>query len=159
MRSCYLAALVPSEISILVVDDDAVSRHVLEQTLTSAGLTPSVMWGGEEALAWLETNTPTVILLDLMMPAPDGYAVLERVRKNPKLAETPVVVLTALESDEEIARVFASGADDYVHKPFRPSELIARIRGQMRVREYVDRLSQRERDQETVLDNSLLMNR
>jgi len=140
------------EISILVVDDDAVSRHVLEQTLTSAGLTPTVMSGGEQALAWLEHHTPTVILLDLLMPAPDGYAVLQRVRKNPKLAETPVVVLTALESDEEISRVFASGADDYVHKPFRPSELIARIRGQMRVRQYVDRLSQRERDQETVLE-------
>ena len=140
------------EISILVVDDDAVSRHVLEQTLSSAGLTPIVLSSGDQALAWLEVNTPTVVLLDLVMPAPDGYAVLEHLRKNPKLAETPVVVLTALESDDEISRVFASGADDYVHKPFRPSELIARIRGQMRVREYVDRLSQRERDQETVLE-------
>ena len=141
-----------AEISILVVDDDAVSRHVLEQTLFAAGLTPIVTSGGEQALAWLEMNTPTVVLLDLVMPAPDGYAVLERIRKNPKFAETPVVVLTALESDEEIARVFAAGADDYVHKPFRPAELVARIRGQMRVREYVDRLNQRERDQETVLE-------
>jgi CheY-like chemotaxis protein len=89
------------EISILVVDDDAVSRHVLEQALVAAGLSPSVVTGGNEALAWLEEHTPTVILLDLVMPEPDGYAVLERVRKNPKLAETPVVVLTALESDEE----------------------------------------------------------
>ncbi|MEO7038270.1 MAG: PAS domain S-box protein [Polyangiaceae bacterium] len=140
-----------AEISILVVDDDAVSRHVLEQTLLAAGLTPIVTSGGEQALAWLETNTPTVVLLDLVMPAPDGYSVLERLRQNPRFAETPVVVLTALESDDEIAKVFASGADDYVHKPFRPAELVARIRGQMRVRQYVDRLNQRDRDQETVL--------
>ncbi len=135
-----------------MVDDDAVSRHVLDLTLSSAGLTPVVLASGDQALAWLETNTPSVVLLDLVMPAPDGYAVLAHIRRNPKLAETPVVVLTALESDEEIAKVFASGADDYVHKPFRSAELIARIRGQMRVREYVDRLSQRERDQETVLE-------
>ncbi|MEO8902425.1 MAG: PAS domain S-box protein [Polyangiaceae bacterium] len=140
-----------AEISILVVDDDAVSRHVLEQTLLAVGLTPIVTSGGEQALAWLETNTPTVVLLDLVMPAPDGYSVLERLRQNPRFAETPVVVLTALESDEEIAKVFALGADDYVHKPFRPAELVARIRGQMRVRQYVDRLNQRDRDQETVL--------
>jgi PAS domain S-box-containing protein len=143
---------VSPEISILVVDDDAVSRHVLEHTLVSAGLTPVVLSGGDEALVWLETHAPTVVLLDLVMPAPDGYAVLAHIRKHPKLAEIPVVVLTALESDEEISRVFASGADDYVHKPFRPSELIARIRGQMRVRQYVDRLNERERDQETVLE-------
>lgn len=141
-----------SEISILVVDDDGVSRLVLEQTLLDAGLTPVVLSSGEQALAWLETHSPTVILLDLVMPAPDGFEVLARIRREPRFADTPVVVLTALESDEEIARVFASGADDYVHKPFRPAELVARIRGQMRVREYVDRLSQRERDQQTVLE-------
>lgn len=141
-----------TDISILVVDDDAVSRHVLEQTLLDAGLTPVVTSSGAQALIWLETHTPAVVLLDLVMPAPDGFTVLERIRRNSATSDLPVVVLTALESDDEIARVFASGADDYVHKPFRPSELIARIRGQMRVREYVDRLNRRERDQETVLE-------
>ena len=139
-------------ISILVVDDDAVSRHVVEQALHEAGLNPIVTSSGAQALEWLETHTPTVVLLDLMMPAPDGFTVLERIRQNPRLADTPVVVLTGLDADHEIARVFAAGADDYVHKPFRPAELVARIRGQMRVREYLDRLNQRERDQETVLE-------
>ncbi|MET0792433.1 MAG: PAS domain S-box protein [Polyangiaceae bacterium] len=141
-----------AEISILVVDDDAVSRHVIEQTLVEANLNPVVLASGDLALEWLESHVPTVVLLDLVMPAPDGFTVLEHLRQNPKFADTPVVVLTALESDQEISRVFASGADDYVHKPFRPAELVARIRGQMRVREYVDRLNQRERDQETVLE-------
>jgi PAS domain S-box-containing protein len=138
--------------SILIVDDDAVSRHVLSQTLAGAGLTSVTAASGGEAMAMLERTTPSVVLLDLVMPDPDGYAVLRHIRARPQLAEVPVLVLTALDSDEEIQRVFASGADDYVHKPFRPAELIARIRGQMRLRDYVDRLGRRERDSQTVLE-------
>lgn len=137
---------------ILVVDDDAVSRHVLGQTLAAAGLQSVTAGTGGEAMAVLEQTTPSVVLLDLVMPDPDGYAVLRHIRARPHLADVPVVVLTALDSDDEIQRVFASGADDYVHKPFRPAELIARIRGQMRIREYVERLSRRERDSQTVLE-------
>jgi transcriptional regulator with GAF, ATPase, and Fis domain len=62
------------------------------------------------------------------------------------------VVLTALDSDEEIQRVFLEGADDYVHKPFRPTELVARIRGQLQLRESLDRLSRRERNAQTVVE-------
>ncbi len=137
---------------ILVVDDDTVSRHVLGETLAGAGLSVVELGGGAEALAWLEKQTPAIVLLDLVMPDPDGYAVLRHIRASPHLADVPVVVLTALDSNEEIRRVFSSGADDYVHKPFRPAELVARIRGQMRVRDYVERLSRRERDSQTVLE-------
>jgi PAS domain S-box-containing protein len=140
------------EETILVVDDDAVSRHVLCQTLTDAGLSNVACESGKEAMTYLAEHVPQVVLLDLVMPEPDGYAILHHIRQTPGLAEVPVVVLTALESDDEIERVFASGADDYVHKPFRPAELIARLRGQMRVREYVERISQRERHQQTVLE-------
>jgi PAS domain S-box-containing protein len=138
--------------TILVVDDDAVSRHVLARTLADAGLTCVTLSGGRQAIEWLEHNGATLMLLDLLMEEPDGYAVLAHVRRDPRLKDLPVVVLTALDSDEEIQRVFASGADDYVHKPFRPAELLARIGGQTRLREYVDRLSRRERDQQTVLE-------
>jgi PAS domain S-box-containing protein len=143
---------VASDGEILIVDDDAVSRHVLSQTLMRAGLASVTAATGGEAMAILEHMTPSVVLLDLVMPDPDGYAVLRHIRARPHLEEVPVLVLTALDSDEEIQRVFASGADDYVHKPFRPAELIARIRGQMRLREYVERLSRRERDAHTVLE-------
>ncbi len=140
------------EETILVVDDDAVSRHVLCQTLADAGLANVSTDSGAQAMEYLAQHVPQVVLLDLVMPAPDGYEILHHIRQTPRLAEVPVVVLTALESDDEIERVFASGADDYVHKPFRPAELIARLRGQMRVREYVERISQRERHQQTVLE-------
>ncbi len=137
---------------ILVVDDDSVSRRVLKQTLVSAGLESVSLDSAEAALNWLEESVPCLILLDLVMPGVDGYAVLAHVRERRHLVDTPVVVLTALDSEEEIQRIFASGADDYVHKPFRPAELISRVRGQMRLKDYVERLSRREQNAKTVLE-------
>lgn len=137
---------------ILLVDDDSVSRRVLEQTLVAAGMTTVSLSSGEQALRWLEGQTPLAVLLDLIMPGIDGYAVLRHMRSRPGLSEVPVVVLTALDSDEEIERIFACGADDYVHKPFRAAEIVARIHGQMRVRDYVERLNRREKNSLTVLE-------
>ncbi len=137
---------------VLVVDDDAISRHILVQTLTSAGLKAIAVGDGDAAISWLSNNEPAIILLDLVMPGTDGYSILHHVRAHPTLAPIPIVVLTALDSDEEIQRVFLEGADDYVHKPFRPTELIARIRGQLQLRESLDRLSRRERNAQTVVE-------
>lgn len=150
--SSNLAARVPLLRPILVVDDDAVSRHVLVHTLTTAGLSPVPVADGELALSWLEHNHPSLILLDLVMPGADGYAVLRHIRSHAKLNDVPVVVLTALDSDEEIRKIFAEGADDYVHKPFRPTELVARLSGQLRLREYVDRLSRREKNAQVAVE-------
>jgi PAS domain S-box-containing protein len=137
---------------VLVVDDDAISRHILVQTLTSAGLKAIAVGDGDAAISWLSRNQPAIILLDLVMPGTDGYSILHHVRAHPTLAPIPIVVLTALDSDEEIQRVFLEGADDYVHKPFRPTELVARIRGQLQLRESLDRLSRRERNAQTVVE-------
>jgi len=138
---------------LLVVDDDGVSRHLLGQMLSEAGLAADVVGSGADAVRYLEKHpAPAAILLDLVMPEPDGYAILRHVRAEPRLAEVPVVVLTGLDSDGEIERAFASGADDYVKKPFRPGELLARLRVQLRVREYLDRLARRDRDQKTLLE-------
>ena len=137
---------------VLVVDDDAISRHILVQTLTSAGLNAVAVGDGDAAIVWLSQNEPSIILLDLVMPGTDGYSILHHVRAHPNLSSVPIVVLTALDSDEEIQRVFLEGADDYVHKPFRPTELVARIRGQLQLRESLDRLSRRERNAQTVVE-------
>lgn len=137
---------------MLVVDDDAVSRHVLAQALGSAGFQTVVVISGGEALAWLAANTPAVVLLDLVMPPPDGYVVLRSLRRDRRTAEVPVVVLTALDADDDVARAFELGADDFVRKPFRPVELVARIRGQLRMREYVEALARKEHDAKVVLE-------
>jgi len=137
---------------VLVVDDDAVSRHVLTQALGGAGFQTAVVTSGGEALAWLASNIPSVVLLDLVMPPPDGYVVLRSLRRDRRTAEVPVVVLTALDADDDVARAFELGADDFVRKPFRPVELVARIRGQLRMREYVEALARKEHDAKVVLE-------
>jgi PAS domain S-box-containing protein len=137
---------------VLVVDDDAVSRHVLAQALGGAGLATVVVPSGADALALLEGQVPSLVLLDLVMPPPDGFALLRAVRDDPRTADVPVVVLTALDSDDDVARAFEMGADDFVRKPFRPVELVARIRGQLRMREYVEALGRKERDAKVVLE-------
>ncbi|MCC6553892.1 MAG: PAS domain S-box protein [Polyangiaceae bacterium] len=137
---------------VLVVDDDAVSRHVLTHALGGAGFTTAVATSGGEALAWLAVNVPSVVLLDLVMPPPDGYVVLRSLRRDRRTAEVPVLVLTALEADDDVIRAFELGADDFVRKPFRPVELVARIRGQLRMREYVEALARKEHDAKVVLE-------
>ena len=137
---------------VLVVDDDAVSRHVLTQALASAGIPVVTASSGTEALAWLAERDASLVLLDLVMPPPDGFEVLRHLREDTRIGDVPVVVLTALDTDDDITRAFDAGADDFVRKPFRPAELLARIRGQLRMREYVDALWRRERDARVVLE-------
>jgi PAS domain S-box-containing protein len=137
---------------VLVVDDDMVSRHVLGQALAKAQLDYVVVGSGAEALAQLERVHPSIILLDLVMPPPDGYRVLHILRARPDTRDLPVVVLTALDAEDEIAKVFAAGADDFVKKPFKPVELVARVRGQLRLRAAMHELAKKEKDAQVVLE-------
>jgi PAS domain S-box-containing protein len=137
---------------VLVVDDDTVSRHVLIQALANAELAHVAVGSGAEALEQVERVKPSIVLLDLVMPPPDGYQILRILRARPETRDVPVVVLTALEADEEIAKVFEAGADDFVRKPFKPVELVARIRGQLRIRGFVEALAKKEQDGRLVLE-------
>jgi PAS domain S-box-containing protein len=137
---------------VLVVDDDAVSREVLTLALARADLPHVAVGSGAEALAQLEEVNPSIVLLDLVMPPPDGYEILRILRSRPETRDLPVVVLTALEADEEIAKVFEAGADDFVRKPFKAVELVARIRGQLRIRGFVEALAKKEQDARLVLE-------
>jgi PAS domain S-box-containing protein len=137
---------------VLLVGDDPESRPQAEQALVAAGMTVATLGSGQAALEWLEHQTPLVVVLDLTARALDGHATLRLIRSQPRLADVPVVVLTTLGSDEDIKQIFAIGADDYVHKPFRPAELVARIRGQTRLRDYVERLNRREKNSQIVLE-------
>lgn len=131
---------------VLIVDDDTVSRHVLGQALAQAGLKYVTVGTGTEALQEIEKSPPSIVVLDLVMPPPDGYQVLRILRARAETKDLPVVVLTGLDSDNEIARAFESGADDFVRKPFRPVELVARIRGQLRLRSVMEELERKEKD-------------
>ena len=137
---------------ILVVDDDAVTRHILVGYLARAGYSTLTAQTGEEAIALATRETPSLILLDLVIPAPDGYEVLRRLRADPATRDVPAVVLTALEGDEEIERAFEAGTDDFLRKPFRAAELLARIRGQLRLRSYIVELGEKERDAQVLVE-------
>jgi PAS domain S-box-containing protein len=137
---------------VLVVDDDAVSRRAIVQTLAKGGFRAEVATSGEEALRSIAERLPSVVLLDLVMPPPDGYDVLRALRSDPRTAALPVVVLTGLDNEDYVTRAFDEGADDFLRKPFRANELLARIRGQLRIRGYVDALARKERDAQVVLD-------
>ncbi len=137
---------------VLVVDDDATTRRVLCEALEAADLSSAGVSSGGEALQWLTRQLPSLVVIDLIMPDPDGYAILRAIRARPALREIPVVVMTSLEGDDEPTRAFACGADDFIRKPVRPAEVIARIRGQLRIREYMDALERRERDAQVVLE-------
>jgi len=144
--------IVPQGAPVLVVDDDGVTRNVLCRALEAADLESVGVASGGEALQWLTRQTPSLVVIDLVMPEPDGYAILRAIRARPALRDIPVLVMTSLEGDDEPTRAFASGADDFIRKPVRPAEVIARIRGQLRIREYMDALERRERDAQVVLE-------
>lgn len=110
---------------ILVVEDDAEIGQLLQQLLAGEGADVSVADAGREALRRFYTHRPGLVLLDLMLPDMEGFEVCRQMRM---MSDAPIIMLTALTSEEDILRGFAAGADDYVTKPFSPQILLARIR-------------------------------
>lgn len=82
---------------------------------------------GLEGLELIRREAPDLVVLDIMLPNLSGFEILQRVRKDPKTATLPVLVLTALSLEQDVARGIDLGANDYMVKPFRPSELLVRV--------------------------------
>ncbi|MBN2196221.1 MAG: PAS domain S-box protein [Polyangiaceae bacterium] len=138
--------------SVLIVLDDAAIRHHLASALSGSGVACVSLPDGQDAIRWLDQSAPSVVLLGVSPDEVEANPVLLHVRTSPGLAEVPVVVLAHIGEEADIQRIFAAGADDYVPEPFRPAELVARVRNHVRLREYVERLNRRERDTRTVLE-------
>jgi two-component system cell cycle response regulator len=113
--------------AVLVADDDAVNRLLLAHSLERDGHRVRAVGNGLEALEALGTEAFDCVLLDVLMPRMDGYQVLERIRSEPKLRHTPVIMISALEDVESVVRCIEMGAEDYLPKPFDPVLLRARI--------------------------------
>ena len=111
--------------TILVVDDEASIRRILETRLTMVGYTVATACDGEEALEMFASVEPDLVVLDVMMPRRDGYGVVQELRKT---SDVPIVMLTALSEVKDRILGLELGADDYLMKPFSPKELEARIR-------------------------------
>ncbi len=111
----------------LVVDDNSINRRLLACYLEQEGHSSTLAASGREALALLTRRSFDVVLLDLMMPELDGFEVLTWIRSRPALADMPVLMISAVDDIESIARCVEAGADDFLPKPFNPSLLRARI--------------------------------
>jgi len=115
---------------ILVVDDDASIRRMLDRTLAAEGHLVELASDGGEALAAVERSTPDLVVLDVRMPGVDGLAVCRRIRA--KGLSTPVLLLTARDTVADRVTGLDAGADDYLVKPFATEELLARVRALLR---------------------------
>ena len=114
---------------VLIVDDDAALAEMLSIVLAGEGFHCEVCARGDEAVAQLRDYQPDVVLLDLMLPGKDGIEVCREVRAE---SGVPIVMLTARSDTVDVVVGLESGADDYVVKPFKPKELVARIRARVR---------------------------
>jgi two-component system response regulator MprA len=119
-----------SEAALLLVDDDAPIRRMLERTLTAEGYEVVAAADGGAALAAVERNLPDAIVLDVSMPGMDGLAVTRRLRA--KGLRVPILLLTARDAVHERVAGLDAGADDYLVKPFDVDELSARVRALLR---------------------------
>lgn len=118
--------------TILVVEDDPAIGRMLRATLEAEGYTTVVAPSGEEGISYAMREVPQLLILDIMLPGIDGFAVIDQLRGHAKTAHIPVVMLSALHTTAAKMRAFASEVDDYLTKPFNTDELIARIRTQLR---------------------------
>ena len=121
----------PESIPILVVDDDPHALRFVGEALAAAGFSPLVTADHREISRIINTEKPRLVLLDLLLPGTDGIELMESV---PELADLPVIFISGYGRDETIARALEAGAEDYIVKPFCPTELTARIRAALRRR-------------------------
>lgn len=113
---------------VMIVDDDPDLLPLLEYTFEDSGFDVTTFGMGRPALEYLtEGGRPNCIVLDLMMPGVNGLDILEQRAETEELAAIPVIMLTGMDRDESMEEALDQGADEYLTKPFSPTELVARV--------------------------------
>ncbi len=113
---------------ILIIDDDNAINELIKINLELQGYEVTQAFNGIEGFAKAKQEEPSLIVLDVMMPEVDGFTVAQRIRQCPEIAETPIIMLTALSQLNDKVNGFNIGVDDYLTKPFEIDELIVRVR-------------------------------
>lgn len=117
---------------IVVIEDEADIREVIEHNLSREGYKVAASPDGEEGLRLVKKNAPDLVLLDLMLPGLDGIEVCRRLKADPMMQGIPVIMVTAKGEESDVVLGLGMGADDYVTKPFSPKALVARIKAVLR---------------------------
>lgn len=112
---------------ILVVEDTAAIRRILVHMLREAGYFVDEAATGRQALSLLRSHPPDLVILDLMVPEIDGFAICRQMRKSAVLRDIPVIVCSSRDSREDVVRAVSEGANDYVIKPFKREDVLARV--------------------------------
>ena len=128
---------------ILCIDDDRDVRNLLEKILTDAGYTVTAAGDGRQGLAEALKMRPDLILLDVIMPAIDGFSVCTQLQADQETAYIPVIFLTSLDGEEDRAKAFAVGAADYLAKPVQKESLLAKVEEQLKTRLHWKELKKR----------------
>ena len=137
---------------ILVVEDDKSISDLISLHLKKNNFEYLVVHNGEDALSNLDTFMPDFVILDWMIPGLSGLEVLRRIRNKQEYKNLPILMLTAKNSEQDKIISFESGLDDYITKPFLPSELIARVKAILK------RTSQSNQDQDNLIFNEIKIN-
>ncbi|HYJ98156.1 MAG TPA: response regulator, partial [Burkholderiaceae bacterium] len=131
---------------ILVVDDVEKNVRLLADVLTARGFRTSTAASGAAALQSIQRDPPDLVLLDVMMPGMDGYAVCQAIRADAQHAMLPVVLVTALDPAQERVKGLEAGADDFLNKPVNQAELMARVRSLLRIKAYQDEIQRQKNE-------------
>ena len=118
--------------NIFVVEDEEDILDLIRHHLTKEGFVVATATNGLEAVKAIQRKAPDLILLDLMLPGLDGLEVCRQLKKDPKTAGVPILMVTAKDEESDVVTGLELGADDYIVKPFRMKELIARVRAALR---------------------------
>ena len=121
----------PSEYKILIVDDTVTNVLLLQVILKNAKYNTISAASGQEALDKVESDTPDLILLDIIMPGMNGFEVAQILKSSETNKEIPIIFLTALNTSQDIVKGFKTGANDYISKPFNKEELLIRVNHQI----------------------------
>jgi DNA-binding response OmpR family regulator len=114
---------------ILIVEDDHIVASLLEHTLARRGYSIRLAADGRTAARFIAEQPPaSLVLLDVMLPFVDGFELIDQIRAHPSWRDVPVVMLTSKAQEDSVVRALEAGASDYILKPFRPQELVARVR-------------------------------
>jgi len=139
---------------ILVVDDEPDAVELIEFNLKAAGYEVATATDGEEALKRARSITPQLIILDLMLPEVDGLEVCKILRRDPRTASVPIIMVTAKAGEIDRVLGLELGADDYVTKPFSPRELVLRVKRLLRASQTIEEKPDRIEYKEIILDVS-----